>query len=155
MAILIERFTIDFVIIINFLDFDFVCLHLTRKKIQHFPEIDKAARASCPQWFDGRNCAAILNEKLSINFFIIIHLRFRGATGAARAPKPGKAPIMAARRRCRRRLLFFKIEVRPRPCRPYRVRRRCIHVMILVSFSLISLENMVCFEGEINWKKAS
>ena len=49
---------------------------------------------------------------------------YRGATGAARAPKPGKAPIMAARRRCRRRLLFFKIEVRPRPCRPYRVRRR-------------------------------
>jgi hypothetical protein len=45
-----------------------------------------------------------------------------GATGAARAPKPGKAPILAAR--CRRRLLFFKIEVRPRPCRPYRVRRR-------------------------------
>ena len=49
---------------------------------------------------------------------------FRGATGTARAPKPGKAPIMTARRRCR--LLFFKIEVRPRPCRPYRVRRRCI-----------------------------
>ena len=42
--------------------------------------------------------------------------------GAARAPKPGKTPIMAARRRCRRHLLFFKIKVRPRP---YLVRRRC------------------------------
>ena len=47
----------------------------------------------------------------------------KGATGAARAPKPGKAPIMAARCRCHCRLLFFKIEVRPRPCWPYRVRR--------------------------------
>ena len=33
---------------------------------------------------------------------------------------------MAALRRCRRRLLLFKIKVRPRPCRPYRVRRPCI-----------------------------
>jgi hypothetical protein len=48
----------------------------------------------------------------------------RGATGAALAPKPGKTSIMAARRRCCRRLLFFKIEVRPRPCWPYRVRGR-------------------------------
>ena len=48
----------------------------------------------------------------------------RGATGAAGAPKPGKTPIMAARRSCRRRLLLFKIKVRPWPCRPYRVRRR-------------------------------
>jgi hypothetical protein len=54
----------------------------------------------------------------------------RGATGAARGPKPGKAPIMGARRRCRRRLIFFKIEVRPRPCRPYRVRRRCIKALM-------------------------
>ena len=36
---------------------------------------------------------------------------------------------MAVRRHCRRRLLFFKIEVRPRPCRPYRVRRRCYVIM--------------------------
>ena len=51
-------------------------------------------------------------------------LFIRGATGgAACAPKPGKAPIMAARRRCH--LLFFKIKVSPRPCRPYQVRRRC------------------------------
>ena len=41
-AILFERFTIDFVIIINFSDFDFVCCHLTRKKIRHFLEIDMA-----------------------------------------------------------------------------------------------------------------
>ena len=59
------------------------------------------------------------------NFFgLIFVFCSRGATGAARASKPGKPPIMAARRRCRRRLLFFKIEVRPWPCRPYRVRRR-------------------------------
>ena len=32
---------------------------------------------------------------------------------------------MAARRRCCRRLLLFKIEVRPWPCRPYQVRRAC------------------------------
>ena len=43
-------------------------------------------------------------------------IRPSGATGAAHAPKPGKAPIMAAHRRCRRRLLFFKIEVRPHMC---------------------------------------
>ena len=52
--------------------------------------------------------------KVSANLGLIC----RGATGAACAPKPGKAPIMAAR--CRRRHLFFKIKVRPRP---YRVRR--------------------------------
>ena len=56
-----------------------------------------------------------------------------GATSAAGAPKPGKAPIMTARRRCRCRLLFFKIEVRPRPCRPYRVRRPC-HVLSTIKF---------------------
>ena len=44
-----EKFTIDFFIIIhlrfifiNFSDYDFVCRHLTRKKIRHFLEIDKA-----------------------------------------------------------------------------------------------------------------
>ena len=58
-----------------------------------------------------------------VKFVYVIRLDHRGATGAARGPKPGKAPIMAARHRCR--LLFFKIEVRPRPCRPYRVRRCC------------------------------
>ena len=60
----------------------------------------------------------------NISEVTILIVEVRGATGAARAPKPGKAPIMAARRRYRRRLLFFKIEVRPRPCWPYRVRRR-------------------------------
>ena len=40
------------------------------------------------------------------------HNHVRGATSAVRAPKPGKTPIMATR--CR--LLFFKIEVRPRSC---------------------------------------
>ena len=66
----------------------------------------------------------ILEKKLKKSLKKNQRSRIRGATGAARAPKPGKAPIMAARRRCCRRLLFFKIEVRPRPCRPYRVRRR-------------------------------
>ena len=47
----------------------------------------------------------------------------RGTTGAARTPKPGKTPIMAVRRRCR--LLFFKIEVRPRSCRSYHIWRPC------------------------------
>ena len=48
---------------------------------------------------------------------------FRGATGAARESKPGKTPIMAARRR----LLFFKIEVRPRSCRSYHIWRPWIY----------------------------
>ena len=58
---------------------------------------------------------------ITSNFLITNHQWCRGATGAVYAPKPGKAPIMAVRRR----LLFFKIEVRPQPCRPYRVRRHC------------------------------
>ena len=74
---------------------------------------------------------------------IISGHRVRGATGAARAPKPGKAPIMAARRRCRRRcrrrLLFFKIEVRPRPCRPYRVRRHCSPMGYKLSYCAAAL----------------
>ena len=45
---------------------------------------------------------------------------FRGATGVACAPKPDKTPIMAARRR---RLLFFKIKVRPGSCRSYPIWR--------------------------------
>ena len=48
-------------------------------------------------------------------------LNSRGATGAARAPKPGKTPIMATRH-CRR-LLFYKIKVRPRSCRSYHIWR--------------------------------
>ena len=39
----------------------------------------------------------------------------------------GAPPIMAARRHCRRRLLFFKIEVRPRSCRSYHMWRPCIN----------------------------
>ena len=57
----------------------------------------------------------------------------RGANGTARAPKPGKTPIMAARRGCRRRLLFFKIEVRPRSCRSYHIWRpwaRCKFIKV-------------------------
>ena len=49
----------------------------------------------------------------------------RGATGAARGPNPGKTPRMAARRSCRCRVLFFKIKVRPRPCRSYPIWRPC------------------------------
>ena len=47
-----------------------------------------------------------------------------GAAGAARAHGPGKTTNTAARRRCRPLFLFCKIEVRPRPSRPYRVRHR-------------------------------
>ena len=54
---------------------------------------------------------------------VLMCISIRGATGAARAPKPGKTPIMAARRR---RLLFFKIEVRPRSCRSYHIWRPCL-----------------------------
>ena len=42
------------------------------------------------------------------NGFKVVLTLSRGATGAARAPKTGKAPLMAARRHCRRRLLFFQ-----------------------------------------------
>ena len=49
----------------------------------------------------------------------------RDATGAARSAKPVKSPIMAAHRCCCRRLLFFKIEVRPRSCRSYHIWRPC------------------------------
>ena len=63
----------------------------------------------------------------------------RGTTSVARAPKPGKAPIMAARCRCRRSLLFFKIEVRPRPYRPYRVRRRCSPYMSVTWQQLVGI----------------
>ena len=45
--------------------------------------------------------------------------KYRGATGAAHAPKLDKTPMKVARRRCRRRLLSFKIEVRTRSCRSY------------------------------------
>ena len=73
-------------------------------------------------------------NKLSFDFClwnsrctILLHLvLIYNTTQGRRAPKPGKTPIMAARRCCRRRLLFFKIKVRPRPCQPYRVRRRCL-----------------------------
>ena len=40
---------------------------------------------------------------------------------AVRGSKPGKIPIVAARHHCR--LLFFKIEVRPRSCRSYHIWR--------------------------------
>ena len=70
-------------------------------------------------------------QKVWFAFQISTYIYKRGATGAVRAPKPGKSSIMAARRRCCRRLLFFKIEVRPRPCRPYRVRRHCIYKKLL------------------------
>ena len=45
----------------------------------------------------------------------------RGATGAVRTPKLDKTPNTAAR--CRRRVLFCKIKVRPRSCRSYPVWR--------------------------------
>ena len=47
----------------------------------------------------------------------------RGATCAVRAPKPGKTPIIVGRCRCCRRLLFFRIKVRPRSCRSYHIWR--------------------------------
>ena len=71
---------------------------------------------------------------------------FQGRHRAARTSKPGKAPIMAARHPCCRLLLFFKIEVRPWPCRPYRVRRRCIllHRHQPVSWSLQPVRRKRC-----------
>ena len=73
--------------------------------------------------------------KIALNILCDLHLTYdltqtldrqtnniRGATGAARAPKPGKTPRMAACRRCRC-LLFFKIKVRPRSCRSYPIWR--------------------------------
>ena len=55
----------------------------------------------------------------NISEVTILIVEVRGATGAARAPKPGKTPPMAPRCHCCRRFLFFKIEVRPRSCRSY------------------------------------
>ena len=49
----------------------------------------------------------------------------RGATSAARAPKPDKPPNMAARHRCFRRVLFCKIKVRSWSCRSYSLWRPC------------------------------
>ena len=63
----------------------------------------------------------------------------RGATGAARAPKPGKIPIMAANRRRCRHLLFFKIEVRPRSCRSYYIWRPWLHVYKNKIWNLIGI----------------
>jgi hypothetical protein len=64
----------------------------------------------------------------------------RGATGAARAPKLDKTPNTAARRRCRRRNLFYKIKVRPRSCRSYTIWRPCWYfsffgILILIQYS--------------------
>ena len=74
-------------------------------------------------------CSLVVCEIWKLLSFGMVGIKFwckkictlRGATGAARAPKPGKTPIMAARRR----LLFFKIEVRPRSCRSYQIWRPC------------------------------
>ena len=71
------------------------------------------------------------------SIFQQILLTIRGVTGAVRAPKPGKTPIMAACRHCRRRLLFFKIEGRPRSCRSYHIWRpwfNAIHHIFILHF---------------------
>ena len=70
-------------------------------------------------FFDSSNLFTIARLSPSKSRF----MNHRGATVAARATKPGKTPIMAAPRRCRHRLLFFKIEVRPRSCRSYHIWR--------------------------------
>jgi len=67
------------------------------------------------------NCIKKIRMDLEKKIHYTTYIQSRGATGAARAPKPGKTPIMAARRR----LLFFKIEVRPRSCRSYHIWRPC------------------------------
>ena len=59
----------------------------------------------------------------------VLSIPFRGATRAARAPKPGKTPIMAA---CCC-LLFSKIKVRPRSCRSYPISRPCRSHTIITS----------------------
>ena len=74
----------------------------------------------------------------------------RGATGAACAHKPGKTPIMAARHRCRRRLLFFKIEVRPRSCRSYNIWHPCTICTVVKSKGKI-LQNFVAFSEYMNF----
>ena len=64
---------------------------------------------------------------LETYFVLFIFLNFstitviRGASCTARAPKPDKTLIMAARRSCH--LLFFKIKVRPGSCRSYPIWR--------------------------------
>ena len=40
--------------------------------------------------------------------------------------------MMVAHRRCRRRLLFFKIEVRPRSCQSYHIWRPCDNRLFIV-----------------------
>ena len=62
----------------------------------------------------------------------------RGATCTECAPKPDKTPIMVVRLRGPRRILFFKIKVRPRSCRPYPLWRPCVvrSFKSVVSFEL-------------------
>ena len=60
---------------------------------------------------------------------------------------PGKTPIMAAC--CRRRLLFFKIEVRPRSCRSYHIWRPWSPMgwalLLGLAFLLNSSNSYTCF----------
>ena len=49
---------------------------------------------------------------------------------------------------CHRRLLFFKIEVRLRPCRPYRVRHRCLQ--FLGTITDIHVDHKIDQPGSIN-----
>ena len=62
--------------------------------------------------------------KFQISSYTVLHKR-------ASAPKPGKTPTMAAR--CRRRLLLFKIKVRPRSCRYYPIWRPCYRQTIFLA----------------------
>ena len=61
-------------------------------------------------------------EKLFISNNELQVYLIRGATGKVRVPMPDKTPITVMRRR----FLFFKIKVRPRPCRSYPLWRPCL-----------------------------
>ena len=61
-----------------------------------------------------------------VTTLLLTPVLFRGATSTAHTSKPCKTPIMAARRR---RLLFFKIEVRSRSCWSYHIWRHCCYTI--------------------------
>ena len=110
-----------------------------------FDQWEKLSLASCskyPNNFAEEQYKSSSCSREWTNGCIQKRVLLRGATGAARAPKPGETPIMAARRRCRRHLLFFKIEVRPRSCRSYHIWRPCESLKelgLLLSVSILQI----------------
>jgi hypothetical protein len=66
--------------------------------VTYFPQLENKKWTETSRNFDSH---------LKIFFFYLKSIKFMGGIGAARAPKPGKAPIMAVRCRRRHHLLFF------------------------------------------------